>query len=317
MLILLLVTTVVLFPTSVEAHSGAEEVGNYHYTLKTIPEHPQQNKNTQITLIVENSEEKPVTQLNPTIDILRETLTLEETNPGTYTTNYTFKAIGAINLRINVQQDTDQTEIFVTPENLRTQNISTFTIVLIVLFFLTLQTVTLLRIKGKIEFGTTLLILAIVTIILLLVLGFNYYKNSEYNQGCFFNLPDGTKTYHCHQYVHLTICDKKTEFEREAGDLGRGHTHDDGYKIHWHPYQPTPTPEKDMTIKNLFKDLNLEITETTIQNPQTKQIYDSCNGKPATTKVYETLQGQTKQEQITNFLDRPLQDEATYSIIYS
>lgn len=315
---IILTITLTSLTTPIQAHTDGT-IEKYHYTLKTNPEHPKQNENTQIILTIHDSTQTPTTKITPTIELLREKLTLTETTPGTYTTNYIFPVIGPIDTKINIQQQTEQTKIFVTPQNHHTQEMktSTFTITLIITFFAILQITTLLKINGKIELGTAILILAIVATLLFLIFGFNYYKNSEYNQGCFFNLPDGTKTYHCHQYVYVQICGQNIPFEREEGDLGRGHTHDDGHKIHWHPYQPTSTPEKDMTLRNLFKDLGLEITKTTIQNPQTKQIHNSCNNEQGTTEVYEILEGQKKETQINNFLDYPLEDEATYNIKYS
>jgi len=327
-LLLLTLTILTLIPlltsTPLNAHTTTNNIGDYTFKLDTNTTHPKQHEQTQLTLTITDKNQQPITNAHPTIEILREKLTPQETKPGQYTTNYAFQAIGPIDINIKIHEHTEKTTIFITPPNLHQnhnnnqhQTNNTFPLTLAITFLIILTITTQLRINGKIELGTAITILLITATIILLVFGFNYYRSSEYNQGCFFNLPDGTKTYHCHQYVHIEICGEKVEFKREDGDLGRGHTHDDGYKIHWHPYNPTPTPEKDMTLRNLFNDLNLQLTNTTIQNPQNKTIHTNCNGKPATTTVYETLQHQTKTTQINNFLDYPLQDEATYNIKYS
>ena len=124
---------------------------------------------------------------------------------------------------------------------------------------------------------------------------------------------------HCHQSVHVNICEDDKGFGWETGDLDSAHTHKGDHRIHWHPGGPVAEPAELMNLNRLFSDIDIELTENSVEDPSTGEIYvvgeDACGtGTGGILKAFSTPEDGGERTEIT--FTELLEDEARIDIEY-
>jgi hypothetical protein len=300
-----------------EEGENEQEIEGYHFSLVTIPEAPVAGEPVTLQVHVKDEQENPVAEDTVEVEILRVKYPVKLVEPGVYELVYTFERFGHNEIYVNLSGRTAVFGVDVeVPET--TNNYGMITLVLVALLIVGLGFAVAakkLKVRSALLYGT----------ILLIIIGLGYsvfaYKSSPAVQGCMLQLGDKF-VLHCHQYVYVNICGESKSFRWEAGILERAHTHKDSHKFHWHPPEPVSDPAALMTLRNMFKDAGLELTETSIEDPETGNIYrvgeDECGtGTGGVLRVYSTSKNSDARTELEDFLDAPLEDEARIDIEYT
>jgi len=130
-------------------------------------------------------------------------------------------------------------------------------------------------------------------------------------------MPDGTILAHCHYEVRINICGEEKMLPKDIGTLERFHTHETSNEIHLHQKQPVENLDFVM-LKNLFSDLGLEITQTSIQDPETGLTYHNgaqCLNSKTNRVSVEIKRGNIYIE-VGNYLDKVLVNDDEIRINY-
>jgi hypothetical protein len=321
-----LFTFFLLGTTLALAHGGVDdghtdELLPYSVEIESRPVFPIQNEPVKLTIHIESvgDSHEHLAGLNTELEILRERIPIMEDseNLGHYQAEYTFTKFGQEEMTVWVE---DVGYLYAV-DILRPPGNSPLAFYLVVVFIiLTGLLCYFVFIKKSVKFSSGVTYFSILSIVVGLSYSVIAFNQSEAVEGC--TLKVGNEyVYHCHQNIRVEICGNSKGFDWEGGDLGRGHTHKGNHRIHWHPDIPEENPFATMTLRNLFADFELELTEFSIQDPESKEVLrddtDACNnGKDNTVIVYEKLEDAAEETLLTDFLNHPLQDEATYRIVY-
>lgn len=320
-----LILAIIVLANIAVAHNTVDgnptgQVGDYTVELLTIPDTPTQDDPAAVIIEVEDASGNPVAGLSPRGEIFREFFDFTESDePGRYQLSYTFTKFGAEEFTVHIGEELETWAIPVEPS----AGSSSSDIIFLAVLVLGLGAIgyfTFVKKSMKILNG------AIYAVVLLVAIGLGYsliaYYQSPAVDGCTIQVGD-VYVYHCHQSVQVELCGESRGFDWEGGDLNEGHTHKGDHRIHWHPDAPSPDPFAEMTLGHLFEDFQIELTETSVADPENLQdvytIEDNRCSNPdgAALKVYEILEHQTQETEITDFLNHHMQDEATYRIVYS
>ncbi|MDO8428285.1 MAG: hypothetical protein Q7S92_03665 [Candidatus Diapherotrites archaeon] len=162
--------------------------------------------------------------------------------------------------------------------------------------------------------------LEIVLAVLILLGTAGYYFVLFPEQDGWISGPQGFAV-HWHQTISVQICGQEKDFPINIGDLNRAHFHENAHRLHWH-FPGWISDLKIMNLRNAFQDLGYTLNETSLQDPETKQVYRNgetiCEtGKENKIKVSILSTNSNEFKELEDYLDYVLQDNDFVKIEYN
>jgi len=289
--LLISIIVITLVAGLVFAHGSEKVVDGYTFALDISPDEVFVGDVVSFTVHITDEQGIDATGLNVRYDIVRTLIDADEVEPGHYNIEHSFEKFGTFEIRIGfIEGNEEITAAFEAHVEGKEAEFDIPWIAAALIGPLLIWGLYFRSKKGKRKGKKKKKSLTgpiVYSLIYLIIVGLSFSVYSFYasptTQGCEIRLPDGTVVMHCHPSVHIEVCGDNKKFDWEVGLLSAWHTHKNPPRFHIHPERAFTVEEKVqlMNIRTIFSDIEIEFTETSIQDPETKEIFtdeaDACS----------------------------------------